>query len=82
MKAYKVEILIIDHDEIGSMDIKSVIENTDYPNWCISPEVKHVECADIGEWDDNHPLNQHDTCDAEYARMFHTPKVSESGDER
>ena len=33
MKAYKVELLIIDHDEVGKEQIVEIIENTKYPNW-------------------------------------------------
>jgi hypothetical protein len=39
MKAYKVEILIIDFDEVGLDDIKGIIENSNYPNDCIKPNV-------------------------------------------
>jgi len=70
MKAYKVELLIIDSDELGADEIKSVIENQKYPNWCIYPDVKKMTEADIGEWDDDHPLNKSDTCEAEYERLF------------
>lgn len=70
MKAYKVEIFIIDHDELGEDGIKEVIESTNYPNYCISPEVKHIDGVDIGEWDDNHLLNKYDTCEEEYNRLF------------
>ena len=70
MKAYKLEILIIDHDFLGAEEIQSVIENTKYPNWCISPEVKTVEERDIGEWEDSHPLNLRDKCEDEYRRIF------------
>ena len=57
MKAYKVELIIIDHDEIGGTEIKNVIEWTKYPNWCIYPQVLKVIEYEIGEWSDNHPLN-------------------------
>ena len=70
MKAYKVELLIIDHDEVGLDGIKEVIENTKYPNYCISPDVKNIVSADIGEWDDEHPLNKYETADAEYNKLF------------
>ena len=69
MKAYKIEILIIDFDEVGADGITDVIENTRYPNRCISPDVKSVESADIGEWYDDHPLNSAATCDDEYAAL-------------
>jgi len=70
MKAYKIELLVIDFDGIGEEEIKSVIENAKYPNRCISPDVKSIECADIGEWDDDHPLNSSLTSDEEYNRLF------------
>jgi hypothetical protein len=69
MKAYKVELLIVDHDEIGPDEMKIVIENTRYPNHCISPDVMDIKSADIGEWSDNHPLN-YTNCIAEYKRLF------------
>ena len=67
---YKVELAIIDHDEIGGDEIKEVLENTRYPNRCISPEVLTVEEKDIGEWYDEHPLNYRDTAKQELARLF------------
>lgn len=70
MKAYKVELLIIDHDEMGGDGIKDVIENVKYPNYCIAPEVKQINCVDIGEWNDDHPLNSYATSDDEYKRLF------------
>ena len=70
MKAYKVEILIIDFDNMSQDDVESVIENTKYPNRCISPDVISIEEADIGEWHDDHPLNRGDKMKAEYARLF------------
>jgi hypothetical protein len=70
MRAYKIEIYVLDLDEIGEHGIKDVIENTRYPNRCITPEVKSVESRDIGEWCDEHPLNSHSTADEEYKRLF------------
>ena len=70
MKVYKLEVYVIDFDELGGEEIKATIENQKYPNWCIIPSVKKIEERDIGEWDDNHPLNNSDTCDAEYERLF------------
>jgi len=57
MKAYRLEVLIIDHDDVGPDGIVAVIENTRYPNRCIDPIVEGVAVADIGEWHDDHPLN-------------------------
>lgn len=58
MRAYKVELLIIDHDELGEDVIRDTLENTRYPNHCMSPHVRAVKSADIGEWHDDHPLNK------------------------
>lgn len=57
-KAYKLEVLIVDHDELGAEEIAKVIEEQKYPNWCIYPYVIRSHEKDIGEWDDDHPLNQ------------------------
>ena len=70
MKVYKIEIFIIDYDEIGEEEITDVIENTPYPNRCISPEVKNIESHDIGEWSDDNPLNVYSTADEEYKNLF------------
>ena len=69
VRAVKVELLIIDFDECGDDEIKSVIENARYPNHCISPNVKKMESVML-DWSDEHPLNRNSTCDAEYARLF------------
>lgn len=70
MQAHKVTLLIIDMDELGAEEIKEVIENTHYANRCIAPTVHSIETVEIGEWDDNHPLNQTDTADIEWRRLF------------
>ena len=70
MKAYKITLLVIDQDELGTKEISDVLESTKYPNWCISPQIKACEEADIGEWEDDHPLNQASTHEAEYKRLF------------
>lgn len=72
MKVMKIEILVIDFDGVGEDGIKSVIENSRYPNRCINPEVKDIKTVDIGEWSDDHPLNNMTTCDEEYKRLFHS----------
>lgn len=70
MKAYKLEILIIDHDDVGESEICQIIEDAHYPNYCIAPIVKSVVEKDIGEWSDDHPLNKIHSCDNEYQRLF------------
>lgn len=70
MQVHKIEIMVIDFDKVGAKEIKEVIENTRYPNRCINPHVKSIQTVDIGEWDDDHPLNYRATADAEYQRLF------------
>ena len=70
MNLYKIEVMVLDLDQIGEQGIKDVIENTRYSNHCISPKVKKIEVRDIGEWHDEHPINQSDKADAEYQRLF------------
>jgi len=69
MKAYKLEILVIDFDQVGD-DIKSIIEDARYPNHCISPDVMSIQSVDIGEWSDDHPLNKRDQRVVEFSRLF------------
>ncbi len=70
MKVYKLEVIIIDFDEVGKKDIKTILENNRYPNHCISPEVLSIEERDIGEWNDDHPLNHNKTKYTELRRLF------------
>jgi hypothetical protein len=70
MKVYKVNVLVTDHDEIGENELKSVLENTMYPNHCISPDVMSIESRDIGEWSDDHPLNLKDKRKDEFNHLF------------
>ena len=40
MKVYKIEMMIIDFDDVGEEDIKTIIEDAHYPNHCIAPQIK------------------------------------------
>ena len=51
MKAYKVELLVLDHDDIGVC--KETFEDIEYH----LTQVMSIESKEIGEWDDDHPLN-------------------------
>lgn len=73
MKAYKLEVLIIDHDGIGPDEIRTVLENQKYPNHCMYPEVQSIDWREIGDWHDDHPLNRTKTRDSEYRRLFAAP---------
>ena len=68
--AYKLEILVIDRDNIGRDAIVDEIRNANYGNDCISPHVMNMQSADIGVWTDDHPLNKHETWKEEYLRLF------------
>lgn len=72
MDAIKVELLILDFDGLDSEEIKDVIENQRYPNHCISPNVMSIERQDVGEFNDDHPLNLTDKMRDEFQRIFHT----------
>lgn len=58
MKVYRVTLEIIDFDGLGGENIIDEIRNTRYSNDCIDPKVIKLESSDIGDWDDNHPLNK------------------------
>lgn len=69
MKIYRVVLTIIDFDDVGEK-CADLIEGARYPNDCINPQVRSVDSREIGDWDDTHPLNNRDTCEAEYQRLF------------
>jgi hypothetical protein len=50
MKAYKIELLVIDFDGIDKDGIVSEIENTRYANDRVNPNIKSIVEKDIGEW--------------------------------
>lgn len=66
MKAYKVELLVIDHDDVGEGEITFFLEDVKY----IYPKVMSIQSKDIGEWDDDHPLNQRDQYRQFYEELF------------
>lgn len=70
MKAYRIELLVIDFGWIGPEETKAAIEDAHYPNRCISPSVIEMTEADIGAWDDGHPLNNRATKAVEFRRLF------------
>lgn len=70
MKVYKVTLMILDHDELGLEEIKTVIQEENFPNDCIAPSVMDIESAEIGEWEDSNLLNHRDTKKQEFDRLF------------
>ncbi len=57
MKAYLTTHLVVDHDEMSGQEVADVIDNARYPNRCISPTSLGWVELDIGEWTEDHLLN-------------------------
>ena len=70
MRAYKITMLVIDFDNLGSEGLIETLESVNYPNDCVIPRVMAMDARDIGEWDDSHPLNNTQKAPAEFARIF------------
>ena len=70
MKVYKIELMIVNHDGLSEEDIMATLKESKYPNRCIDPRVMKIESREIGEWDDESPLNCSDRRDTEYQRLF------------
>lgn len=73
MKAHKITIIAIDHEDYGIEDIKIDLEQSRYH----SLSVISTETADIGEWSDEHLLNRRD-CTEEEALSFFAPEHPDS----
>lgn len=71
MNVYKLEVLIVDHDDVGEAEIRNLLENGRYPNHCLSPQVKACETRTVA-WSDDHPLNHSATCEQAYRELFCT----------
>ena len=57
MEAYRISVIVVDFDEVGLDGVREAIELQRYPNDCIHPSCGRAESIDLGEWDDDHPLN-------------------------
>ena len=66
MKAFKLEILIVDHEGFGQDDIINAVANLRH----YYPSVLSVKGAEVGEWSDDHPLNKFDTQKAAIEEYF------------
>lgn len=53
-KMHRIVLFVIDHEDIGQNEVKMLIEDNRY----ISPNIKDIRTAEIGEWDDDHKLNK------------------------
>ena len=65
IKAYKIEILVLDFEDSGEESIKETVENVRYLN----AEVMSIKSEDI-EWSDDHPLNNCGTSARAYQDLF------------
>ena len=78
MKVHLLQVLVIDHDHLGVDEVERVLEDARYPNRCIAPSVLNSQTAEIGDWDDDNPLNHSDTQAAEVDRLFGSLKPMEN----
>ena len=62
---YKVELLVVDTEEMGEEQIRCEFENMRF----INAEVKKIESRKV-EWTDEHPLNKSETCEEAYRKLF------------
>jgi hypothetical protein len=71
-KVFKVELLIVNHDKLTMQEVAETLENANYPNDCISPQVMEITSREV-EWSDEHPLNKRTTQKDAYIRLFSNP---------
>ena len=73
MKIHRITCLIIDpnHPDTPAQEYANMLENCRHVN----PSILLVESAEIGEWDDAHPLNHSGRAirDAAIAKAFESP---------
>ena len=70
MKVYRVELMILDFDGLSENEMITMIENSNYPNDCISPMVVDIKAKEIGQWRDDHPLNDADVASIYFRELF------------
>lgn len=64
-RVYKIELMVIDHENLGDEGIKAALENTKY----VFASVMGMDSRPI-EWTDEHPLNNRRTSKAALEEMF------------
>lgn len=79
MKVHRLTFVVVDFDEVGAAEVGSIIENARYPNRCISPDFLSAETWEIGEWEDDNPLNILSTRQEELSKLFATEPESKIG---
>lgn len=66
MKAYKIELIVVDFEDYGAEACAQELLSCKY----ICPSLLSLVEADIGEWDDDHPLNLNKTTVEEKLAYF------------
>ena len=66
MKAYKYEIVIIDHEEVGQEEIIGILKSSRH----INPIILSQGEAEIGQWSDEHPANKRESFKDFFERIF------------
>lgn len=66
MKAYRFEICVLDFENYGPEEYKVIIEQAKH----LSGTVMSLDEIDIGEWDDDHPLNNSKTARSYFEQTF------------
>jgi hypothetical protein len=69
-KVFKVELFILDpngQEGLNEQEVKTILEQVRYLDFT---KVVTIESVDIGEWDDDNPLNHRDTWKEEFNRLF------------
>lgn len=66
MKAYKLEVLVLDFEETGDDEVKGLIENNKY----LIVDVITLKSKKIDDWDDDHPLNNTETQKEAFKKIF------------
>jgi hypothetical protein len=70
IKAYKIEILVLDFEDGGEEAIRDLVERSRHLN----AKVMSLKSVDI-DWSDDHPLNQCGTSARAYQDLFSANKV-------
>ncbi len=70
IKAYKIEILVLDFEDSGEEAIKDLVERSRHLN----AQVMSSKSVDI-DWSDDHPLNKCGTSARAYQDLFSVNKV-------
>lgn len=70
VKLLKFEVCVIDFEDVGADDMRYHFDNMRYVNTVV------IDCstAEIGEWSDDHELNQQSATPEQYRKYFKETK--------